>query len=303
MNTTPHGYLDFLKSLSEYQQRAEIGRLPFTERWSSSSLEEDILKLFGHDPYMWEFDLKHYAEESDLFDTPIFRDEQCISPFRFLFTRSQDPNSQENLLIKGLIYIDDDASALIGTLTCSFTQEKSRSRDRLLNLGIDPDEAPGGYTVDPWLKHQPGVLYLDYLRTLTTHDQQQAIFYLAERAWGSDNPKFLAHPELAAELEKFGISDLIEADRAHWVGPVEFHNGRCTAPLTYYLYGSAPNWMHPELGPDFFGTEPSFFVEVHILAEIGNGRKGEGTIAIRNIWFYIDSVCYPQFDSIPELVS
>ena len=32
----------FLKSLSEYQQRAEIGRLAFSERWGSS-LQEDIL--------------------------------------------------------------------------------------------------------------------------------------------------------------------------------------------------------------------------------------------------------------------
>jgi hypothetical protein len=33
----------FLKSLSEYQQRAEIERSPFSERWAGSSLEEDIL--------------------------------------------------------------------------------------------------------------------------------------------------------------------------------------------------------------------------------------------------------------------
>jgi hypothetical protein len=31
-------YLNFFKSLSVYQQRAEIGRLVFSERWAHSSL-------------------------------------------------------------------------------------------------------------------------------------------------------------------------------------------------------------------------------------------------------------------------
>jgi hypothetical protein len=39
-----NGYLGFFKSLSQYQQRAEIGRLAFTERRGGSSLEEDLLQ-------------------------------------------------------------------------------------------------------------------------------------------------------------------------------------------------------------------------------------------------------------------
>ena len=59
----------FLNSLSENQQRAEIGRLAFSERWSGSSLEEDILKdqavvsfseTLGIVPRFWEFQLRHY---------------------------------------------------------------------------------------------------------------------------------------------------------------------------------------------------------------------------------------------------
>jgi hypothetical protein len=62
------GYLMFLKNLSEYQQRAEIGRLAFSERWSGSSLEEDILKdqavvtfseTLGINPRLWKFQLRH----------------------------------------------------------------------------------------------------------------------------------------------------------------------------------------------------------------------------------------------------
>ena len=40
-----NGYLTFLKRLSEYQQRAEIGALAFTERSGDSSLEEELLKV------------------------------------------------------------------------------------------------------------------------------------------------------------------------------------------------------------------------------------------------------------------
>jgi hypothetical protein len=90
------GYLAFLKSLSEYQQRAEIGRLAFSERWGSSSLEEDILKALGFNPDQWQFELKHFAEEPDLFGTPVFGADQCTASFRFPFT-----NSPDNLLIRG----------------------------------------------------------------------------------------------------------------------------------------------------------------------------------------------------------
>jgi hypothetical protein len=82
----------FLKSLSEYQQRAGIGRLAFSERWSGSSLEEDILKdnavvtfseTLGINPRFWEFQLRHYAEEPEVIGAPAFRADQCLAPFSF----------------------------------------------------------------------------------------------------------------------------------------------------------------------------------------------------------------------------
>jgi hypothetical protein len=87
-----NGYLVFLKSLSQYQQRAEIGRLAFTEWWPGSSLQEDILKVrsvstfsqtLGVNPLCWKFDLKHYAEEPDLFGIPVFRGALCTARSRF----------------------------------------------------------------------------------------------------------------------------------------------------------------------------------------------------------------------------
>ena len=87
-----NGYLIFLKSLTEYQRRAEIGRFVFTERWDGSSLEEDLLKdraiatfseSLGVGPHSWEFDLKHYAEEPDLIGAPVFRGTNAQPPSRF----------------------------------------------------------------------------------------------------------------------------------------------------------------------------------------------------------------------------
>jgi hypothetical protein len=134
----------FLKSLSEYQQRAEIGRLAFSERWTGSSLEEDILKdqavlsfskTLGVNARSWNFDLKHYAEEPDLFGTPVFRGDQCTAPFSFRYEHLEHLN--HSLVITGMIYIDDDGSAMIGTLTCLSNRENSRARRRLISAGID----------------------------------------------------------------------------------------------------------------------------------------------------------------------
>jgi hypothetical protein len=79
----------FLNSLSEYQQSAEIRRPAFSERWSGSSLEEDILKdqavvnfseTLGIDSRFWEFKLRHYAEEPEVIGAPVFRADPMFSP-------------------------------------------------------------------------------------------------------------------------------------------------------------------------------------------------------------------------------
>jgi hypothetical protein len=64
----------------------------------------------------------------------VFRADQCLAPFSF-----QYEYLNQILAISGIIYIDDDQSAMIGTLTCSSTQEKSRVRRRLALAGIDPE--------------------------------------------------------------------------------------------------------------------------------------------------------------------
>jgi hypothetical protein len=119
--------------------------------------------------------------------------------------------------------------------------------------------------------------YLDYLKALMPQQQRDAIYDLSKRAWGTDNPKFLAHPKLAPELERLGISDLIEADLCHQVGPVGLNEGRCTAPLTYYLYGKGELSKYDE---DSLG----YYVEVHILAGIDNKPGSGGEISVVDTW-------------------
>jgi hypothetical protein len=262
------GYLLFLKSLSEYQQRAAIGRLAFTERPSVSSLEEDILKdqavvtfseTLGIVPRFWEFQLRHYAEEPDVIGSPVFRADQCLAPFSFHYQYLN-----QNLAISGIIYIDDDQSAMIGTLTCSSAEEQSRVRSRLALAGIDPKTLdPVGHNVAMPRK----TLYLDYIKALMPQQRRDAIYDLAQLAWGIDNPRFLDHPKLAPELLRLGISKLGIVDRCIEVGPVEFKGERCTATLTYPLYGEGDLSKYDE---DGFG----YYVEVHILAGIANKPSG-----------------------------
>jgi hypothetical protein len=296
-----NGYLTFLKGLSEYQQRAEIGRLAFfSERGDDSSLEADILKdrrvstfseTLGINPSSWEFELKHYAEEPDCFGTPMFGDKFCAAPCSFRYNHL---DSDRNLIVDGIIYIDADASAKIGTLTCLCGQKNPEARRRRLELaGINPDTLE---TVSHCVEMSGKVPYLDYIKGLLPQQRRDAIFELAELEWGTDNPKFLAQPKLARELQRLGISALGEIDKCHEVGPVEFKGGQCTAPLTYYLYGEGEASKYDEGG---FG----YFVEVHILASIANKPgAGGGDISIQDIWWRIESIDDLQGDEILLIV-
>jgi hypothetical protein len=293
-----NAYLTFLKGLSEYQQRAQIAHLVFTERWGGSSMEEDILKVqlvsrfiesLGVGACSWEFDLKHYAEEPDLIGAPVFRGDQCTAPFSF---RYQHLDSNFSLVITGIVYIDDDGSAMVRTLGCLSDQEKPRSLRRLELAGINPDTLE---TVSHEVEVSRRIPYLDYLRALVPQQRRDAIFELARLAWG-DTLQLLDHPRLARELAGRGISDLGIGDKCLEVGPVEFKAERCTAPLTYTLYGEGEALKYDE-------GSLGYFVEIHILAGIANkAGAGGGDISIQDIWWRIESIDDPQDDGIPLIV-
>jgi hypothetical protein len=106
-----------------------------------------------------------------------------------------------------------------------------------------------------------------------------------------DNPLFMGHPKLAPELARLGIRDLSEADRCHEVGPVEFAGGQSTAPILYHLYGGGDGYEH--LGD---------YVQVHILAGIGNKPGGGGDIRILDLWFRTESIDDPPSDTAAPLL-
>jgi hypothetical protein len=217
----------------------------------------------------------------------VFCAGQCLAPFSFHYE-----HLNQDLAISGIIYIDDDQSAMIGTLTCSSTQEKPCVRRRLVLAGIDPETFK---TVGHDVKMSRKTLYLDYVKALMPQQRCDAIYALADLAWGTDNPRFLDHPKLAAELQRLGISELNTGDRCHEVGPVEFKGGRCTATLTYPLYGEHDLWKDDE-------NDLGYYVEVHILVRIGNKPSGGGDISIEEMWFRIDSINDPEENAIPMLV-
>jgi hypothetical protein len=300
-------YLNFLKSLSEYQQRAEIGHIAFTERWSGSSLEADLLKIpvvaafsrtLGVDTNLWTSELKHYAEEPDVVGRPVFDADQCKAPFSL---RYYSCGALRSLVVTGMIQVADNQRVLIGRLAASSTQEKSCARERLMALGIDPD------TLDA-VSHDAELAakmpYLDYLAALLPQQQREAIYHLADRAWGTDierpdgpvdNPLFMGHWKLAPELVRLEIKKLRESDYRHTVGPVEFAGSQCTAPIWYPLYGDGKYSKYDENGL-------GYYVQVHILAGIGN-KSGGGDIWIEDLWFRTESIDDPpSATTIPLLV-
>jgi hypothetical protein len=258
-------------------------------------LEEEILKdqavstfseKLGVKPGSWKLDLKHYAEEPELFGPPVFQGEQCVTPFWFLYKHLK---RKRNLLVTGTVSTDDNGKAKIAICECDKTRSyQSHSRARLIFAGIDPDTLD---TVSHNTQMSRILPYLDYLKALMPQQQRDAIFDLSRRAWGTDNPKFLAHPKLAPELERLGISELCEADLCHQVGPVNFNEGRCTAPLTYYLYGDG------ERESDF-----GYYVEVHILAGIGNKAAGGGEISVGGTWMRTQFIDDPEENPDPILI-
>ena len=63
--------------------------------------------------------------------------------------------------------------------------------------GIDPETLE---TFGHDLEMSRKTLYLDYIKALMPQQRREAIFDLAQLAWGTDNPRFLDHPKLAPRV-------------------------------------------------------------------------------------------------------
>jgi hypothetical protein len=63
----------------------------------------------------------------------------------------------------------------------------------------------------------------------------------------------------------------------------------------YPLFGESDLSKYDEDGS-------GYYIEVHILAGIGNKPSGGGDISIEQMWFRIDSIDDPEEHAIPMLV-
>jgi hypothetical protein len=92
-------------------------------------------------------------------------------------------------VITGIINVDDNQSALIGTLACSSTQEQSCRRGRLVAAGIDPDTLETvSHSREKLIHRLRESVYLDYLKALLPQQRREEIFHLADVAWGTEAP-------------------------------------------------------------------------------------------------------------------
>jgi hypothetical protein len=270
------GYLNFLKSLTVSQQRHEIRRLVASQ--SQGSVAEAMLKhptVVGLNKSLrfhayWKIRTKEFGMEAGEIGSPRFSDDLCIAPVLFQYenltrwTGETVSNLEYQLVVDALVYIDDDGELMVGTVTCWTNQGEVDAEKRALN-----DLQKDGY--------------VNYLRALTPLKRSNAICDLAEHTWGTDNPKFLSHPQLAAALRQPSIADLIHS--ATECGPVELQEDRCTASIMYKLYGFFPK-------EEDESSEAKYYVEVHILACISDrAPAGTGDVAgglsVEDMWFSI----------------
>jgi hypothetical protein len=279
------GYLKFLQSLTESQQRFEIERMVFSK--SQGLVADEILKhptvaaftkSLGFNAY-WKFETQDHGMGAGEIGSPRFSDGVCFVPILFRYKNLNHfrgwtvSNLEYKLFVNGWVNIDDDGEPIIDHVSCWSNQAEVHAEKEALT-----DSQKNGY--------------VNYLRMLTPLNRCNAIFDLAELKWGIDNPKFLIHPELSAAAMALGIAHLGYADLT--VGPVEFEGERCKVPITCELCGflHGKDELLAAKSIDDEVLDAKYFVQVQILASVSDtaptGTSDIGCeLSIENMWFSI----------------
>jgi hypothetical protein len=282
------GYLNFLQSLTNSQQRHEIQRLVAAQ---SQGLVAEVAKEMLKHPTVvefnkslgfhacWKIRTMECGMEAGEIGSPSFSEDFCIAPMVFRYENLNryrgwtTSNLEYQLVVNAFVYIDDDGEPMVGTVRCSSNQSEVDAEKELL-AGLQKNG------------------YVNYLRALTPLKQCSAIFHLAELTWGIDNPKFLTHPQLSAAARTLGIAYLDYCD--HQVGPVELERDRCTVPIMYSLYGSLhdKDELLASKSPDDEVLDTEYSMQVHILASISDKAPTSSSdigceLSIENMWFSI----------------
>jgi hypothetical protein len=217
----------------------------------------------------WKSETSEFGTDAFEVGSSSFSDDLCIAPISFRYRNLNHctgwtvSNLEYQLVVNALAYIDEEGEPMVGTVTCVTNQDEVKvEKEALSDLKEDG--------------------YLNYLQVLTPGKRRDAISDLADLTWGTDNPKFLSHPQLTIALMQSGI-DLIYSE--HEVGPVELYGDRGTAPIRYTFYGYLPTGKEET-------SEAICCVEVDIFARVSE-RSASGSddvgaeLAINGLWFSI----------------
>jgi hypothetical protein len=278
------GYLKFLQSLTEFQQRFEIERMVFSK--SQGSVAKEILKhptvvaftkSLGFNAY-WKIETQDHGMGASEIGSPWFSDGFCFVPISFRYKNLNHfrgwtvSNLEYKLFVNGWVYIDADGEPMIANVSCWSNQaEVGAEKEAMADLQKNG--------------------YVNYLRMLTPLNRRNAIFDLAERVWGSDDPKFLTHAQLGATATALGIARL--GYLGHTVGPVALEGDRCRVPITYE-FGDSPRkdelLAAKSIDDEILDTK--YYIKIQMLVCVSDtaaiGASDIGCeLSIENMWFSI----------------
>jgi hypothetical protein len=178
------GYLTFLRSLTDLQQRHAIGQLIRSR--SIKPLTEEMLKHSTVGVFDQSLNWRPcWKSIKDKFDPDVVEigpadltGDLCIAPITIRYINvnhvinATESNLDYELAVNALVYIDDEGEPMIGTVTCIGNQDAVNAEKEAL----DEVKKTG---------------YLNYLRALTPDKQRDAIWDLSVVMWGTDDAKFL----------------------------------------------------------------------------------------------------------------
>jgi hypothetical protein len=279
------GYLKFLQSLTESQQKFEIERMVFSK--SQGLVAEEILKhprVLAFNKSLgfnanWKFETQDRGMGAGEIGSPRFSEGFCMVPILFRYENTihyrgwTTSNLEYQLTVNGLVYIDDDGEPMIDNVSCWSNQAEVDAEKEAL-----ADSQKNGY--------------VNYLLALTPRNRRSAIFDLAQLKWGIENPTFLTHARLSAAAIALGIADF--GYFHHTVGPVELEGNRCKVPITYEfggsLYGKDELLAAKSIDDEVLDTK--YYIQVQILACISDTAPTSTSdigceLSIENMWFSI----------------
>src|SRR4029077_1149753 len=139
------GYLTFLRSLTDSQQRHLIQRLIISR--SGAPVAEDMLKnptivefnrSLGFSAY-WKSETSEFGTDAFEVGSPSVSDDLCIAPISFRYRNLNHytgwtvSNLEYQLVVNALAYVDEEGEPMVGTVTCVTNQDEVNAEKEALS--------------------------------------------------------------------------------------------------------------------------------------------------------------------------